>query len=394
MLELQSYIRNENCPHFIIPENNLMAGQFTAEGKLDILRKISDILQSDGRYLLRIRIDGIGSRLQVKFHTDHAIPHSTCMCTPRLINEDIMGLLLYNLAQNISSCILRIFNFLQKMQVNLKQCILKLTNYCVHGSRLEQVASGCLVPFLFSAIGSIIVSSNSRQNNAVQCQALTWLSLGLNSDVTAGRLKFASVLFCVGDVDRAEFILRHAENRYNCDIVEPVCSCWPYQKSYMSSEFQRKCYEQNEDCINRITSFCIRFMQMEINCVPQELQYEMIRSTQDDMQQRSVENELWMDFAVVDSLPFLYFLQYKIYGHLQRHLDQQRALCNILDTAVCGKNLGHRETALNLVGQCMEQENRLIEALHCYMISLQIRGRNNAAKFHICNLLRKYASRM
>ncbi|XP_060568769.1 uncharacterized protein LOC132727350 [Ruditapes philippinarum] len=49
LLELQSYIKNENCPHFIIPENNLMAGQFTAEEvKLDILRRISYIIQSDG----------------------------------------------------------------------------------------------------------------------------------------------------------------------------------------------------------------------------------------------------------------------------------------------------------------------------------------------------------
>jgi hypothetical protein len=204
-----------------------MAGQFTAEEKLDILRKISDIIQSDDRCLLRIRSDDIGNRLQVKFHTDRAIPYG--MLTPRPINENITGWLFINLAQKISRCQLKILNVLRKKQVNFKQCILKLTNYFVQGSRLEQPASGCLVPFLFSTIGSIMVSSNIRHNYAAQCQALKWLSLGLNSDVTAGRLKLASVLYCIGDMDRADLILRHTENRYNCDIVEPVCACWRYQ---------------------------------------------------------------------------------------------------------------------------------------------------------------------
>jgi hypothetical protein len=118
----------------------------------------------------------------------------------------------------------------------------------------------------------------------------------------------------------------------------------------------------------------------------------MIRSTQDDMQHRSETDKYWMDFAVVDSLPFLYFLQYKIYGHLQSQQDQQRALYNLVNTTMFGKNLGHRETALNLIGQCMEQENKPMEAMRCYMLSLQQRERNNVAKFHICNLLRKHVS--
>ncbi|XP_060562313.1 uncharacterized protein LOC132721942 [Ruditapes philippinarum] len=390
LLELQSYIRNENCPHFIIPENNLMAGEFNAEEKLDILRKISDTIKSDGRCLLRITIDDIGNRLQDKIGTVRVIPHG--MFTPRDITESISGWLFFNLARTISDLDLLILIFLAKYQVNLKQCILTLASYCVYGSRLEQLASRCLVPFLYSTLGTIMASSNIQQNTAVQYQALKLLSLGLSSDVISGRLKLASVLYSVGDMDRAEFILRKTENRYNGDIVEPVCGCWKYPRSDLSAQFKRKCCEQNEDCINQITSFCVRFLQTEINCVPRELQYEMMRSTQDDMQHRCVLEKRWMDFAVVDSLPFLYFLQYKVYGHLQRHQDQHRALCNLVYITENGKNLGHRETALNLVGQCMEQENKPMEAFQCYMLSLQKRERNNAANFHICNLLRKNPS--
>jgi hypothetical protein len=279
-------------------------------------------------------------------------------------------------------------------KVDIKQCFLKLVHYHAHGHRLEQLASSYLLPFLYSTLGSMMVSSNIQQNTAVKYNAFKWLSLGLNSDVTSGRLKIASVLYSVNLFDDVEFILKQTENRYNCDVVEPVCCCWRHPLSDWSEEFDRKCRQQNEDYINQITSFCVRFVQKEVNCVPRELQYEMNRSSQDDMQHRNRLEKEWMNFAVVDSLPFLYFLQYKTYGHQQRHRDQHRALCNLVNTTVSGKNLGHRETALNLVGQCMEQENKSKEALQCFMLSLQVRRRNNAANFHICNLIRKYASRM
>jgi hypothetical protein len=88
----------------------------------------------------------------------------------------------------------------------------------------------------------------------------------------------------------------------------------------------------------------------------------------------------WMDYAVVDSLPYLYFLQYKTYGHLQRHQDQQLALSNLVEVIFTGRNFSHKETALNLLGQCMEQADKPRAASQCYLLSLQKRERNNAAK--------------
>jgi hypothetical protein len=366
-----------------------MAGQFTPVDKRYFLRMISDIIQSDGRCLREIRIDGIGYLLQVKLNADYV------MLTPPVIHEYISCSLFFSIARSLSGNTIRLLDAICNGRiVNLKQCVLTLANFSVHGHKLEKLASRYVLSFLCSTIGSMVVSSYIQQNTAIQYNALKWLSLGLNSDVTSGRLKLASVLYCVGLMHIAEFILRQTENRYNCDIDEPVCGCWDYPWSEPSAEFKRKCYEQNENCIILMTSYCVRFLQTEVNCVPLELQYEMKRSSQDDMQHRRLNEKLWMDFAVVDSLPFLYFLQYKTYGHLQRHQDRQRALCNLINITLLGKSLGHSETALNLIGQCMEQENKPKAAVLCYKLSLQVRRRNNAAKFHICNLLRKYASRM
>ncbi|XP_060594907.1 uncharacterized protein LOC132749207 [Ruditapes philippinarum] len=392
LLKLRGFVQNENCPHFIISENNLMAGQFTNEEKDNLLRKIGDTIQGDARCLLRITIDDLGYRLQVKLNRIPLIPHA--ILDSRAVNEECSSLLLLNLAKVISKSQLTILAYTIHLPHSnierLKQVIIKLANYSIFGNRLEQFASRCLMKVLSSTLGSIIVSSSIVQNNQVPYSSLMYLSLGLDSDVTSGRLKLASVFYRVGDMDRTEFILRQTESRYNPDVVEAVCSCWSYPlKSLLSAEFKRKCCEQNENCIFDIVSFCVRFLQIEVNCVPRELQYEMMRSTRDDMQHRSLIDSQWMNYAVVDSLPYLYFLQYKTYGKLHRYQDRQRALNNLLKIIVQGGNFGHRETTLNLLGQCMEQENKYNEALQCYMLSIQQRERNNAAKFHICRLLAK-----
>jgi tetratricopeptide (TPR) repeat protein len=214
--------------------------------------------------------------------------------------------------------------------------------------------------------------------------------LGLDSDVASGKLKLASLFYCTGDIERTELILKNIEQCYDLSVVEPVCGCYDFKNGARRERFNRVCYESNEEwqLLKQITASCVCFIRCEINCCPFEFQHEMFRSTQEDLAYRS-EDDNWMDIAVVDSLTYLYFLQYKTYSRLGRQDDKQRALSNIARTIDVEPNLGHRETALNILGHCMEEENNVENALKCYARSLQIRGRNNSAKVHICILLNK-----
>jgi tetratricopeptide (TPR) repeat protein len=391
LLELYRSVQNRFCPHFIICENNLMAGQFTIEKKRDLSRKLIDLIQSDGRYLLRLDIDDIGQRLYVKLNRVHQLVY--IFETPICIKENCSGILCINLANCINNNMLALEN---ENFENILHAIFMLRHFCVIGNRFEQVACYHFLSFLFLKLGSIMASASIGQNRPLPLVTLRCLFLGWNLDVAFGRLKLASVLYCKGEINNAEIILRQTEERYNTDIVVPLCSCWnhPFDFLHIPAEFKRICSEQrSENSTNKITSCCIRFSMDELHCVPRELQYELMRSTQDDLIYQSPGENIWMQYAIVDSLPFLYFLQYKTYNRLQRHQDQQRALNNLIRTIVTGTNYGHRETALNLLGQCMEQENKHQEALQCYMLSLKQRGRNNAAKFHTCTLLAKYTPR-
>ncbi|XP_060600019.1 uncharacterized protein LOC132753556 [Ruditapes philippinarum] len=385
LLELHSCVQNDCCSHFIIPENNLMAGQFTAETKHELSKRICELIQNDRQQLLRIDIDDLGHRLQVKLNM---VQHRVYYFMSSLeIHEHVLATEYLNFARAISVHYNYILNHLHNENIRtIKQHIVKLMNFSDNGNRLEHVAFKFLAPFLFTTYGSTLASSSIGENNQVSPQALVWLSAGVNSDISSSRLKLASVFYSTGYMEKAEFILRHTEQQYYSYPVIPICGCWKTPPPAVTAELMRLCSEQSENYIKK-TAVCVRFTQKEINCVPHELQYEMFRSTQDDMIHRHKELDCWMDSAVVDSLPFLYFLQYKIYSHLQMYQEQQQAISKLIRTIVIDVNLRHRETALNILGQCMEQENRPQQALKCYLLSLQQRTRNNAANFHLCKLL-------
>ncbi|XP_053382184.1 uncharacterized protein LOC128549493 [Mercenaria mercenaria] len=386
---LYNCLQQENCPHFIIPENNLMAGQFSPEVKALLLERMFHLIQSEGQALLGIQIDELGQRLQIKLNRLYQIPEN--IHSKQRICLRISGGLLMSTVAVISRCINEMLSrTIQNNPVTtLQNLLIVKTNYerfYREGSRLEQRASSLLAPLVYSTLGTIIASISIHENNTIPQEALDWLSEGLNSDVASGRLKLASVFYSVGKMVETEFILRNTKGHYDFNKVEPVCAGYAF-KGTVRVLPRIAAYHQNEEAVKSVCALCIKFIPAEIHCVPRELQYEMFRSTQEDLQYRDEFYEYWMDWAVVDSLPYLYFLQYKTYRHLQRFDDQQQALANLSRTIGIEMNVGHRETALNLLGQCLEQENQPNNALYCYMISLRVRERNNAAKVHICRLL-------
>ncbi|XP_053379752.1 uncharacterized protein LOC123527776 [Mercenaria mercenaria] len=377
-----------NCPHFFDHKNNLMAGKISTEVKHQLLERMSNLISCDETFLFGIQIDDLGERLQIKLNMINELHHD--IPQPDEYTMDITAGLLLNMGIESSRTH---YDFIHEMkdeslEMKLKillQTVLHFTRYYRDGNMLEKTACRLLAPLYCTSIGSLIASQNIQINNTVSPQALDWLEAGMDSDVASSRLKHASIIYCTGDMERVAFILSYTEEQYNTEVTEPLCCCYNVYRDSLKRGFRQLCqYDAAE--FKYIVAYCVRFFPWEINCVPHELQYEMFRSTQEDLQHRGTHDD-WMDYAVVDSLPYLYFLQYKTYGSLQRPEEQQQALTKLMRVFETEDNLGHRETALNLLGQCMEQENRPVDALQCYMISLRLRERNNAAKFHICRCL-------
>ncbi|XP_053401706.1 uncharacterized protein LOC128557716 [Mercenaria mercenaria] len=393
--KLQNNVENGNCPHFIVPQNNLLKGKISASVK----PKLTAILQSlmdrctDGDLLQSITIDCLGLRYMVKMGIlPDILLHKTIQHynSPSRIHGTLLGVIatllsIYHVA--LLKNIMEGGNEIEQSRSFVDTLVRRYDGMAL--SRLEKSAYILLIPFLCSSLASAIASHDLDINKTISSHALALFSAGLNSDLSSGKLKLTSALYCSGDMDRTVCILQNTECEYDKKNVETICKCWkkPVTYIHVRQGFFDKASTGSKELIKYITSFCVRFLPCEMKCVPHELRYEMYRSTQEDMFHRNEDKDYWMDWAVVDSLPYLYFLQYKTFGHLQKATEQQRALTELIQTVETEPNLGHRETALNLIGQCMEQENRQTDALNFYVRSLNTRERNNVAKIHICRLL-------
>ena len=380
-----------NCPHFIIPGNNLMAKKFSVHIKTKLQEILCHITQNIGHALLNIQIDDLGRRLQIQqllhpVQSDH------------LSNYEVSLVYLLSSIWSISKTTCRLvcsilfesLHFSECMEQRLLQHLQMFTIVHRNGNILEKTATYLLAPPICSTLGSIKASLDLQTNNRVSSEALHWLHAGLNSDVCSGRLKLASVLYSMGDMMSTEAILKDMNRNNDWEAVKQTCSCYRMAQPYnLTSQYAEEVsWKDIVYCIRENTAFCVRFTPAEINCIPHELKYEIFRSTRDDLLYPDMIRDHLIDWAVVDSLPYLFFLQYKTYGKLQRPDDQHQALNN-LTLSIADITLGHAETALNLLGQCMEEENRIEDALQCYTHSLCIRSRCNAAKIHICKLLAK-----
>jgi hypothetical protein len=387
---LYNCVQNEYCPHFFITENNLMSGRFSRETKPLILETLRYVIERNGRALLEIKCSNFGPYLQsslngfVPKHA-HFIPTKT------------VGQLLRNTANSVSQSVILLFATEGMIDLPPRLTIPKLLTFMSYHHKenitnIDRKAYRLITRYLYCTLGSILASFKiNQQDHLTYKKALSFTSLGLDADVAYGKLKLASVFYCGGYIERTELILKNIEECYDLSVVEPVCGCHEFNKNARRERFDRLCYKSNEECtlLKHLTASCVYFIRCEMKCCPSELQHEMFRSTQKEVADRQRGTEKMMDMAVVDSLPYLYFLQYKTYSRLGRQDDKQRALSNIARTIDVEPNLGHRETALNLLGQCMEEENIPENAFKCYALSLQIRGRNNSAKLHICKLLNK-----
>ncbi|XP_060591586.1 uncharacterized protein LOC132746452 isoform X1 [Ruditapes philippinarum] len=259
LLELHSCVQNDHCSHFIIPDNNLMAGQFTAETKHELSKYICEFIQNDGQRLLGIDIDDLGHRLQVKLNR---APHGVYYFRSSLeISEHVLTVGYKDIAHVISDCHQFVLDNLHSKNITtMKQSVSKLMTFRDNGNRLQHAAFKFVAPFLFTTYGSALASSSIVENNQVTPEELVWLSAGLNSDITSSRLKLASLFYSTGDMEKAELILRHIEQQYDSHPVAPICRCRETPTLTVTAEFKRVCCEQSEDCIKHITAFCVRLI--------------------------------------------------------------------------------------------------------------------------------------
>ena len=212
-----------------------------------------------------------------------------------------------------------------------------------------------------------------------------------------GKLKYASMLYCSGQYDQAAEMLNHCESLLGPDVAH-FCGCSDRGHVYHTDTFLVKMRDTNMvDLLRTSSASCIMFSKHELPCVPEHLRYEMYRTqTQKDMEERNRLNE-WMDWVVIEYVPFLYYIQYLVYRHKGNLSKKFLAMFNLigffnhgLGKHLCEKAKGHMDTAFHVLAHCLELENRPGVAWHLYQRSIIMIPTNNIAWVHLIRLFRKY----
>ncbi|XP_053405492.1 cyclic GMP-AMP synthase-like [Mercenaria mercenaria] len=102
LFALYNCILNGNCPHFMIPGNNLIVGHINHESKPHLLEILLYIIHSEGTALFWIESDDLGSRLLLKLNN----------LSPFKISDIVSGGLLQVTAENIDNKIKYCLSFI------------------------------------------------------------------------------------------------------------------------------------------------------------------------------------------------------------------------------------------------------------------------------------------
>ncbi|KAL4218477.1 hypothetical protein ACF0H5_023211 [Mactra antiquata] len=422
---LQKFVNEGNCPHFIMPMNNLLGHKLDKQKKENIAFELQRIIDSKGVTLFDIKIDKFGELLR-----DDNMQGSTEV----IVNKQ--NELFYQLIEHLERKKSRYSTYLLKQNLESKaninwqsphQGVLELDNNYSENIdirnnktcqrvkesflRLRQLYDRtprsmeerhCAIQVwkgIYSTlIGSLLSSADIKDGHQISDEALACLHLGMEStNVASTHLKLASIMFLIGNYDSTRIILDDISAKLDNTLIAHICQCKGiYKRNGKSLEFsqmltKKTCLEIVKDNV----ADCVVYSSEEVNSCPKELQYEMYRTAFNKkpiVDIWSTEIAEFLYFASLPQLPFLYFMKYKLYKQLGMAEQASEAMIKLINPDFVNNMCkGHMDTILNLIGQCLEQEGKCQLALRIYYHSLKREPVYNAAKILICcNLVKQF----
>jgi len=392
---LLRWIKRKYCPHFTTKGVNLFDGKLSRH-QLQLLESVlREISSNIVWYICNLEMDQFGLRILDKFGI-RVLPLTVYYFkNGKEIQRDtvksVLGMIIANYGIDLAS---------HRNQVNPHNEIARVIRKLQHlltlqntGSDLECEAAILIIPYLQGTLATIKASLCIASNQPVTRDIHQLYSLSFDSDLMSGKLKYASMLYCIGQYTQAADVLTHCEGLLRPDVFH-YCGCAYRGMREVGDGYLEKMLNLNTVDLRRSsTTTCVKFTIHELPCVPEHLRYEMYRTqTQEDRKERNLHNG-WMDLVVIDCQPFLFYLQFLLYRQMGRHKKQESALINLYRYIFFTKledSQGHLETAFNVAGHCWELENRPDLAWKCYQWSIRLYPNNNAAWVHLIRLFQKY----
>ncbi|XP_052818695.1 uncharacterized protein LOC128244696 [Mya arenaria] len=386
LVTLCRWLNIKFCPHYTIAEVNLFTGKLFSHEITIIAETITSMIGSNLQCIYLIEMDLLGARMST-LSSGFRMNESRSWRRSSQINILNVSVQRYSIIlHSLITSLVVIQNNLKA--VSLSQFIDRLVHISEQGTALQQEAASVLIPSLRCTLSSVLASRCINQGQPITPDILHLYQLSFDSDLLSSRLKFASMLYCCGQYEAAANCLTYCEGLLGPGVWQ-FCSCtntYPEKpnKKYLENALKKS----NTTILRKYTYFCINFTRHEMCCIPQFLVFEMFRTISEEDRQHPLHYE-WMDIVAVDCEPFLHYLQFLTYRHLNQH-DQTRKQMLKLDSFIENNfGRGHFDTTLNMLGHCFELLDMRDKAWMYYGKSLQLYPQNNAANWHVARLVHR-----
>jgi len=327
---LLEWAKNEYCPHYTISDVNLFVGKIKPCEMPKLVSLVSEIIENLQSCLFHIDCDEVGLKLTEA--CGFYIPRRYNTSVTDLNKTVYDTLFRANFLTDVRS-ILNINN--EKLnRINFEESIALLQKYFAdvqeeisqfdHHVSLVNEATECILPFMYSTFATLLFVSQGALTDPIS----TLYNMSFHSDMTSSKLKFASALYAMGKPEEAAKIVKHVELVY--DEIGPCfqdCLCGRLYKE-PSDEFMQKVPERsNNELLQARVALCVMFTRHESRALPPHMVFEMYRTvSQRDKSARHISRDVWMDLAVVESYPFMCYLQCLVFNKLKLHKEEVAAL--------------------------------------------------------------------
>lgn len=430
LLRLLQFVDNGYIPQYFIPENNLLKHKLNRTNRKKVANIIRSMLENhDYRYFLSVEIDNINGMLVSCFSglgysitnaRQERIKHLICTLV-----LPIMGQFAYwrgsifseqlvvkhdNSPRETLSCVItKHFKLLSQLQ---KSVIEFNTIRSFSAAGLMDLMTSHLLSSLghhLLALGTIQCNVQLDEQTQLFHMGFRYIREGYQDDNISNGLKIAHVLYRCGLFKEALCRLEHIEEK----LVSPnrrqtiqICKCRDMTQQISENDIEILSTHSLESSLGNVTAHCVFYLGTELMLTPKALVYELFRSSGYEIEIEGCYDN-WMRHAVVDPAILLFYLQFICFRELGDVHSQDKALLNITMSIADDQNLGHTETALNILGHCFMEQACYGEALNCFVRSLSYDIRcntdkypstvfkhhikqlhhHNAAKIHLCVLI-------
>lgn len=318
---LEISLRNNDMPHYFMPSLNMLENRFTEEKRNSIANRLLDLISDPVKFISEIKYDSLGQRLTRKL--DEVLDQ-----TKTTYNENHDNL--YKIGEFLLEAYLKYRRYLPIKVLKPKLCdkpekslndVLSDLKACIEECKRCEEEFNCfavkvLKAYIYSLLGAALAGLEIQSRRCISPETEMYLKAGIHSDISSGRLRYASVLCKTEQYSETLDILKEVEKHCLEDNVAIVCGCETVRMRDFPEEFcKRWKYMLKDDKVEDFTSFCVVFFYTDLHIIPEEFK-KLLKPP----------NEPIKEMVSVDAIAYLLGLKFLTHIKLCKIKDAKSAL--------------------------------------------------------------------